>query len=272
MNSNPHSVAPPNLRIVQVDDVLSHEKADIQRSQPLMERLKRAEYFTNPPVVAEVAGSRYVLMDGSNRQLSLKTLGYRHIIVQIAEYETNSVELGVWQHIVANWDAQRFLRTLEGISHIDVKPGWHSSALAHVQLRDGPVYCIQATEDDLAERNASLRKVVESYHTRATLYRTPLTEPGQIWSLFPTGVALVMFRHYQPQDIINAALQAAYLPPGVSRHIIHGRALNLNYPMKRLLSALPLETKNEELQDWLRERFAERSVRYYAEATYQFAE
>lgn len=272
MISNPHSVPPPNLRIVRIDDVLSHEKADIQRSQPLMERLKRAEYFTNPPVVAEVEGGRYVLMDGSNRQLSLKTLGYRHIIVQIAEYETKSVDLGVWQHIVANWDAERFLRALDGISHIAVDRGWQAGALAHVQLRDGAVYCIQAADDSLAVRNASLRQLVESYHTRATLYRTPLTEPRQIWSLFPTGVALVIFRHYQPQDIIDAALEAAYLPPGVSRHIIHGRALNLNYPMKRLLSALPLATKNEELQAWLRDRFAERSVRYYAEATYQFAE
>ena len=272
MNSNPHNVPPPNLRVVRVENVLPHEKGDIQRSQPLMARLRQAEFFTNPPVVAEVASDRYVIMDGSNRHISLKTLGFKHIIVQIAEYDTVGVELGVWQHIVANWDARRFLHALEKIDHIDVSAGWNARAVAQVLLRDGPVYNICAAIDSLAERNATLRHIVESYHKRATLYRTPLTDPAMIWSLFPTGVALVMFPHYQPQDIIDAALQSAYLPPGVSRHIIHGRALNLNYPMRRLRSMQSLAAKNEELQDWLRQQFAERSVRYYAESTFHFDE
>ncbi len=272
MKSNPHTVPPPNLRVVRVEDVMPHEKGDIQRSQPLMERLKKAATFTNPPVVAEVPADRYVIMDGSNRHISMKELGYRHIIVQIADYDSSGVELGVWQHIIANWDAQKFLRLLDEIDHIEVKIGWDSKAVAQVLLRDGPVYSISAVVESLAARNATLRQVVESYHRNATLYRTPLTEPGLIWSMFPSGVALVMFPNYQAQDIIDAALQSAFLPPGVSRHIIHGRALNLNYPMKCLRAALPLAAKNEALQNWLRHQFAERSVRYYAEATYHFDE
>lgn len=272
MISNPASVPPPQLRIVRVDDVLPHEKGDNQRSRPLMERLGRAEYFTNPPVVAEIADGKYVLMDGSNRHISLKTLGYRQIMVQIADYDSDSVELGVWQHIIANWDAGRFLSMLADIGHIDVRDGWDSRAVAQVLLRDGPVYSIHAVVDSLAERNATLRQVVESYHNNATLYRTPLTDPGLIWSLFPSGVALVMFPHYQPQDIIDAAVEKAFLPPGVSRHIIHGRALNLNYPMARLRSNRTLDEQNLDLQEWLRAQFARRSVRYYAEATYHFDE
>ena len=249
-----------------------HEKGDVQRSQPLMERLRRAEYFTNPPVVAEIADDNYVLMDGSNRHISLTSLGFKHILVQIADYESDCVELGVWQHIVADWDSQRFMNMLVAMEDIGLKDGWDSRAVAHVLLRDGPVHSIQAGVDSLPERNATLRQVVESYHNNATLYRSPLTDPGLIWSLFPTGVALVMFPSYQPQDIIDAALQAAYLPPGVSRHIIHGRALNLNFPMDRLRLDIPLDEKNRRLQAWLREQYAQRSVRYYAEATYHFDE
>ena len=272
MNQNPHSVAPPKLRIVRVEDVLPHETGDRQRSQPLMERLRHAEHFTNPPVVADVDRDRYVLMDGANRHHSLKLLGFRHILVQIADYETDSVELGVWQHIVADWDARRLLAMLNSIRHIELRPGLDSNALAQVMLRDGPAYSVKSKVDSLAQRNKTLSQVVESYHSNATLYRTPLTDPALIWSAFPSSVALVLFPLYQPKDIINAALQCAFLPPGVSRHIIHGRALNLNYPMERLRSALPLSAKNDELQQWLRERFAERSVRYYAEATYHFDE
>lgn len=272
MISNPVSVPPPNLRIVGIEAVLPHEKGDFQRSQPLIALLKQADYFTNPPVVADLAGDKYIIMDGSNRHISMKSLGFKHIMVQIAEYDSDFVELGVWQHIVANWDAQRFLRMLDALDQIEVRDGWDSKAAAQVLLRDGPVYSIRAVVDSLAQRNATLRRVVESYHRNAALYRTPLTDPGLIWSMFPSGVALVMFPPYQPQDIIDAALQAAFLPPGVSRHIIHGRALNLNYPMDRLRAPLPLASKNEQLQDWLRAQYAKRSVRYYAEGTYHFDE
>ncbi len=272
MKSNPVSAPPPNLRIVPIEAVLPHEQGDIQRSTPLIERLRQAEFFTNPPIVAESADDKYVLMDGSNRHISLKTLGYRHILVQIADYDSDCVELGVWQHIIANWNGEKFLRSLESIEDIELTVGWDSQAVAQALLRDGPVYGIKARVDSLARRNAALRRVVEAYHSSATLYRTPLTDPGLIWSIFPSGAALVMFPQYQPQDIIDAARQGAFLPPGVSRHIIHGRALNLNYPMASLRSPLPLAAKNERLQTWLREQYARRRVRYYAEATYHFDE
>lgn len=237
-----------------------------------MSRLERAEYFTNPPLVAELPDGRYVLMDGSNRHISMSLLGFEHILVQVLDYDSDYVELGVWQHVVADWDSQRLLREFEAIGDTDIRSGWDASAVAQILLREGPVYSIHSVVDSLAERNATLTKVVSAYHNAATLYRTPLSDPGQIWSLFPSGIALIMFPAYQPQDIIEAALAGAFLPPGVSRHIVHGRALNMNYPMARLRAEASLETKNRQLQDWLREQYASRSIRYYAESTFQFAE
>ena len=272
MISNPITAPTPELRIVNITDVLPHEKTDIQRSQPLIELLKDARYFTNPPVVAAIDGGKYVLMDGSNRHISMQTLGFKHIMIQIADYRTEFVELGVWQHIVSDWESRQLLAELENIYHIDIRDGWDAKAIAQILLRDGPVYSIHARIDSLAERNAILRRVVETYHSNAKLYRTPLAEPSQIWTLFPSGFALVMFPHYQPHNIIEAAVEGAYLPPGVSRHIIHGRALNLNYPIENLRAERAIEAKNEHLEAWLREQFAARSVRYYAEATYQFDE
>lgn len=272
MNSNPVSAPPPNLRIVPVDAVLPHEEGDVQRSRPLMARLRQAKFFTNPPIVAASADDRYVLMDGSNRHISLKSLGYPHILAQIADYDSDCVELSLWQHVVADWDAERLLRRLSELQNIELKAGGDSKAIAQLLLRDGQLYSLKWPGHSLAQRNASLRQVVEAYHSNATLYRTPLTDPGLIWSLFPSGLALVTFRPYQPQDILDSALQGAYLPPGVSRHIIQGRALNLNYPMESLRSSLSLAIKNEQLQEWLRQQYARRSVRYYAEATYHFDE
>jgi L-serine kinase (ATP) / ParB family transcriptional regulator, heme-responsive regulator len=266
------SAPPPDLQIVEIDNVLPHEKNDIQRSQPLIERIRDAPFFTNPPVVASIPDNRFVLMDGANRHNSLKHLGFKHILVQVADYNTEFIELGVWQHIVSDWESNHFVQQLERIDGIEIRGGWDSKAVAQVLLREGPVYGIHAKIDSIIERNFTLCQVVETYHHNATLYRTPLTDPTQIWSLYPSAVALVMFPTYEPQNIIDAATNQAYLPPGVSRHIIHGRALKLNYPMEKLREDLPLEQKNKDLQQWVRAKFANRSIRYYAEATYQFDE
>lgn len=272
MNTNPISSPLPDLCIVDIDDVLPHETGDEQRSLPLIGRLKNAEIFTNPPVVAASDGGNFVLMDGANRHFALKKLGFDHILVQVADYDSRYIELGVWQHIVADWNAKDCVRHLEAIDGTYMHDGWDSSAVAQVLLRDGPVYAVHAGVDNFFERNAALRQVVDAYHNRATLYRTPLTDPAQIWSWYPSGIALVMFPVCLPEHIIEAAKRQAFFPPGVSRHIIHGRALNVNYPMQRLRDDGPLENKNEDLRQWLQQKLSERSVRYYAESTYQFDE
>ena len=96
----------------------------MQRSQPLMDRIKRAEFFTNPPLVGELTDGRYVLMDGSNRHVSMNMLGFEHILVQVVDYESDFVELGVWQHIVADWDSQSLLAKLEAIDQVEIRDGW----------------------------------------------------------------------------------------------------------------------------------------------------
>jgi hypothetical protein len=98
-------------------------------------------------------------------------------------------------------------------------------------LRDNRVIAALAPVKNTHERNAALRNVVAVYHRHAVLNRTALKEPDDIWPLYPDAIALVMFPRCQPADIIAAARYGAYLPPGISRHIVHGRALRVNYPL-----------------------------------------
>ncbi|MFN8448408.1 MAG: hypothetical protein U0521_07410 [Anaerolineae bacterium] len=54
---------------------------------------------------------------------------------------------------------------------------------------------------------------------------------------------------------------------------MHGRAIRVNYPLEALRDGtLTLEQKNADLLAWLQSKMANRQVRYYAEATYQFDE
>jgi hypothetical protein len=100
-----------------------------------------------------------------------------------------------------------------------------------------------------------------------------MAEPEDIWPLYPEAIALVVFPQYQPVDIIAAAKYQAFLPPGISRHIVHGRALRVNYPLDALRDkSASLKEKNAALRVWMQQKLAHRAIRYYAETTYQFDE
>lgn len=264
---------PPDLRIVLTESLHPHEEHDTQRSKPLIERLETEAVVINPPIVSPMGASQFVILDGANRFHAFSHLRYPQILVQVADYESGYVELKTWRHLVCDWDASIFLQRLRQLSDIEISEGQHAGSIAHILLKNGAVFSLRAPLENTHERNTVLRDVVAVYQLNATLQRTALTEPDDIWPLHPTAVAIVTFPDYQPSDIIAAARYKAYLPPGISRHIIHGRALRLNYPLDVLRSVdIPLNQKNQDLAAWVQHKLENRHVRYYAEATYQFDE
>ncbi len=272
---NTRSLAPtPNLRIVAVEGLLAHEEHDNQRSAPLIARLEQDEYVINPPIVAPLSEpDQYVILDGANRCYAFQQLGYPHIIVQVAPYDSGYVELETWRHVVSGWEQAAFLSHLEALPNVILNEGQDKHAIAHVMLRGGELLALTSPLESTAERNKALCEAVRVYQRNAKLYRTALAEPEEVWTLYPEAIALVLFPHYHPADIYAAAQPDAHIPPGVSRHIIHGRALQVNYPMMLLRDTMmTLADKNAQLTRWLQEKLAKRKLRYYAEATYQFGE
>jgi len=271
MQPGQNSAPTPDLRIVATSQLRAHEQHDSQRSEPLMERLQDDDCVINPPIVAPMDNDSYVILDGANRCFAFSNLGYSHIIVQVVTYDSSYVDLQTWRHIVSGWNINTFLSELRRLPNVSVEQGSEAYALAHLILRDGRTISLLTQSTEVHERNHALRDVVSVYQRSANLFRTASSEPE--WSLYPEAIALVVFPPYQPADIIAAARHEAFIPPGISRHIIHGRALRVNYPLELLRDeSISLVDKNAELQHWLQDKLSRRQVRYYAEATYQFDE
>jgi hypothetical protein len=271
------SVPTPVLRIVAVSSLHPHEEHDSQRSEPLIERIRTETTMINPPLVAPmnapIGDDQYVILDGANRVHVFSELGYPHILTQVASYDSGLVELSNWQHVVADWNDTDFLHYLERTPGIALVSGENATAIAHIRFRDAHLVAVCTQETTIHGRNAALCRAVAGYQQNARLHRTALSDPDEIWHMFPDAIALVTFPHYRPQDIIAAAQEHAYLPPGISRHIVHGRAVRVNYPLDALRDpSIPLEQKNADLLAWMQTKLANRQVRYYAEATYQFDE
>lgn len=271
----PENVPMPDLRIVPTSSVRPHEAHDMQRSAPLIERMRGETFMINPPLVAPLDHDNYVVLDGANRVFSFNALGYRHILVQIASYDSGLVELATWQHVVCSWNAQAFMNQLRQVPELTIQNGNSDSQnpIATVYLRQGETQHLSVTPDELGLRNQALRHVVHLYEHSALLQRTNLEDIGSIWRYHPDGIALVRFRPYTPDEILASASGGSPLPAGVSRHIVHGRAVRVNYPLDLLRDEnVSLEEKNAQLQSWLVNKVAHRHVRYYAESTYQFDE
>ncbi len=214
-----------------------------------------------------------MILDGANRVYALAELGYPHVLVQVATYGSGLVELSNWQHVVSDWNADEFIQQLRQLPEITFAAGSSVSEIAQMHFRADGVITLCAPADTTQMRSAALRRIVAVYQRNARLHRTPLSDPAEIWQLFPDALALVSFPTYQPDDIIAAAQECAFLPPGISRHIVQGRAIRVNYPLDRLRDPnVSLAQKNANLLTWLQHKLANRQVRYYAEATYQFDE
>jgi hypothetical protein len=274
----------PDLRIVPMDTLVPHEEHDAQRSEPLIARIREAGVWLNPPIVAEMGDGRFVILDGANRHFALRSLGYPHILVQVVEYESEDVRLETWHHIVSGVSWFELLRHIHEIEGLNVDTCDLLSARAALARRDALAYVVlrdeaanlmraEAPAASLDQRNHLLRSIVDTYKRSGILNRVTTDRLSAARRLYPDAVAIIVFPHYEPVEIVVAAREGAHLPPGITRHLIHGRALRLNYPLAVLRDeSRSLAQKNADLQHWIQERMAAKRIRYYAESTYNFDE
>lgn len=272
----------PDLRILPLTSVLPHEEHDDQRAGPLVSRIADSGIWLNPPVVTPIGETEqlFALLDGANRYHALQTLKYPYILVQVVDYHPPQVTLETWNHVLSDVTPDDILPGIYDLDGVHIEHGdpltaqaaiARREAIAYVRVLPDWVLMLVADSTDIRRRNDSLRALVNTYKTRARLNRVNFDDLRSVQQLHPEASMLVVFPHYEPAEIIVAARDHVHLPPGVSRHVIQGRAMRLNYPLRALYELEEsLEAKNEALIQWIQERVAAKNVRYYEESMYIF--
>lgn len=270
----------PTLRILPLDSLILHEDHDLQRTLPLVEKLRSQGILRNPPIVMPLrdGSNRYMVLDGANRVTSLRVMEFPHIVAQVVEPDDPRVTLQTWNHVI--WGMKpatllRLLKQIEGLSlkKIDVQHSFTPPDCTTLQVRlaDGRAY-LGCTPAGLDEEMRVLHAIVNTYKERAFLDRTSQTLVESFRSVYPDLTGLVIFPRFDIQTVLNLAGRGQILPTGITRFTVSPRVLHLNYPLHELSSAKPLEYKQEYLQHWIEERLKNKNVRYYAEATFLFDE
>jgi hypothetical protein len=275
----------PDLRVLPIELVVEHEYNDVQRTAPLAQRLEEEGLLKNPPVVTPLGGEdpRYVVLDGANRVTALSMLKYPHILVQVVAYEEPGVTLTTWHHVIEGMDPRSLTADLTNLEGVDMVLTDRLRARAGLARREYLMYVIRADGEvfaartalagrDVQEQNRLLNALVDTYKDRCRLHRVMSEELEEVKALYPEMAGLVIFPQYDTSEVLELAQDGELLPAGLTRHLIQGRALRINYPLSELKSGDSLEEKNARLKAWLVKKLATKEVRFYGETTYLFDE
>lgn len=271
----------PTLKILPLDRVILHEDHDLQRTQPLVAKLRAQGVLRNPPILMPLTdnSSRYMVLDGANRVTSLREMEFPHVVAQVVEASYPHVHLQTWNHVVWGMSTNaliRVLRKIEGLELIKVNTQKSLDAPLYtpmqVRLSDGRFYILEEAPSDLATHIDTLHQIVNTYKTRASLDRTSQTLIDTFKKVYPDLTALFIFPRFKIRTVLKLAGQDIVLPTGITRFTVSPRALHLNYPLHELSSCRPIEYKEAYLQQWVEDRVKKKGVRHYAEATFLFDE
>jgi hypothetical protein len=140
-------------------------------------------------------------------------------------------------------------------------------SIGTILLADGHALALFGATS-LAHEAALLNQIVALYEGRSEMHRVTHADLRRLQIDHPHLSALMIFPRYRPSEIRRLALAGNYLPTGITRHIIPGRAMRINLPLRILQAPEPLAEKNRWLNEWLRTR----QVRYYQEPVFLFDE
>lgn len=271
----------PHLDILPIESLILHEDHDVQRSMPLIEKLRAAGILRNPPIVMPLTDgtNRYMVLDGANRVTSLQEMEFPHIVAQVVQADDPNVNLQTWNHVVWGMKPTSLMsgfRKLKGLSVIKVDT--HKSVDApiyvpvNIRLPDGKLYLLSEEPADLSNHIHTLHAIVNTYKSCASLDRTSQTLIDSFREIHEDLAALIIFPRFKIPTLLKLAGRRIVLPTGITRFAVSPRALHLNYPLHELSSGKPIEYKRDYLKMWVDERVKKKGVRLYSEATFLFDE
>jgi hypothetical protein len=270
----------PEMQIVETRSMQPHEDIDEGRSQRLIRALQTQGFLKNPPAVWRIEGEveRYVVLDGANRTMAVRDMGFPHMLVQIAN---EGVEVKSWNHILSEGNIGPLIQSLQGISGLKVSETdefraaaalAREESLAYIVLPDGVTWQLGVDGADLTEKLMWLTEFVKLYEGSFRRERTTTDNLSELSNVFPDMNCLIVHPQFSVSDVIEAASSGQLFPSGLTRFLISPRALRVNFPLAMLADRSPVEEKRKALGEWIRQRVEQRRVRYYAESTFVFDE
>jgi hypothetical protein len=237
----------------------------------------------NPPIVIALPTSagQFLVLDGANRTHALQQLEIPYIVAQVVDPVTDTISVQTWNHAVIDGSSQDLIQQAslgsrisaeESKDPIDAAKLRDRSQLAGISDPDGRQWQIRCEGSSLTEHIGCLDHLVELYAGASRIERTNEDRADALSSLYPDLSYVVVFPEFVVADVVEVAAQGRLFPSGLTRFVISPRALRLNYPLQLLSEVAEIHVLQDRLRTWIDEMLENRSVRFYAEATFVFDE
>ncbi|HHW84679.1 MAG TPA: hypothetical protein GX400_00540 [Chloroflexi bacterium] len=262
------------LRLVPTDQVFPHERFHPARVERLKKRLTHEGRLVNPPIVAEMSGGRYVVLDGATRVTSFQQLNIPHIIVQVVDFQRNNVKMNTWFHAVHGGRGESLVQVVGRVTGLQLTPLpvdalphalWERSALGYLVTAERSGYLLELTDRSNGDWIDVLVELVDAYGAWGDVGRTLDTDLDALQAQYPDLAGLFVYPQFAPEIVIQVAERGRLLPAGITRFLIPGRILRLNAPLDMLAAGVALSVKADWLDRLVEEKLANRGVRYYEE-------
>src|SRR5690606_36423428 len=217
----------PALSVVPIDSVRRHEEVDPKRVSQIRDRISADREQINPVICMDVGG-RFVILDGATRFSAIHSLGLAHIVVQVVDPAT--VTLETWHHVLRDCPAD------EVVGRIAAMPGLLLSddgGAPQVTIKEGTRRSVLGID---MSPNATMSALVDAYIGHWETSRIIDPHPSTVTRRFPDWSVVVEFPAVEIDDVAKAALGDDLLPAGVTRFLIPERVLRLHAPLSILES------------------------------------
>lgn len=249
----------PTLLIAKLERLRRHEAVDPLRVERLTRRIRTEGIQVNPMVCVE-ADDRLVVLDGATRTEALRALGLEDAVVQVVDPAL--VELETWHHVVRQCTPSELLELVAS------RPGLtlgEEHRPPRIRPASGPPRSVAGVG---RSPNATLTQLVATYIGRWPVSRVPDADAGVAASLFEDWAAVVELPALSIDDVMQAALGNDLLPPGITRFLIPGRALRINFGLNILEATDGIADKQKRLDSLIEDRARQGRVRRYDETVF----
>ena len=246
-----------DLRLVELERLILHEAHDEDRLVRLRGRIA-AEGEQRNPVIVSSQGECCLVLDGAHRVRALEELGYPLIVAQFVEPPERAES---WGHLLEGVGLAE-LRGVEGIEASEKRPG--DDLLAEVETAGGKIF-LRARKEGLLAQVRALWGLQSLYPEGVVVRRVEPDGPKHL----AEGEALIRYRPFTPAELVGIVRSGAVLPAGITRFRVRERILGVGYPLEKLKGG-DVSARNAELAEFIRSRWEENRIRYYAEPVVLF--
>ena len=280
----------PRLQIIPGPRIRFHELPERRRTERLMKRIEAEMKLRHPPLVAQMPSGDYLLLDGANRVSALLEMGFAHVPVQVVDYASSKVQLKGWHHLLVQGRALELGQKWQALQGVTMQPVRREDLPRLLELREVVAVFVDETAQcwgffptegplNVQERVRLLREMVALYDGQSDLERVKLAEFTQLEAVLRTVEhQLCLYPPLHKEELLQLVAAGHMMPTGLTRHLIAGRALELNLPLDFLApghlkgKALGEAEANAYFEAFLQKLVVGGKVRLYEEAVFMLNE